>query len=72
MELFSGVPTRLIKDNGSMFSLRYLAGDFVQVELHGLGVGVGHNDGGSRIPRRAYRTEDVGVDELLLAGDACA
>jgi hypothetical protein len=44
------------------------AADFVQMLLHGLGVGIGHDEGCSCAAARADRAEQIGVLVTLVLG----
>ena len=53
-----------------MGARRDLAGDLVQMELHGLGVAERQNPGGALAPLGADRAEQVGPPGTLVVGGA--
>ena len=54
------MPTGLVHDDDAMRAGHHHAAYFLQVQLHGLGVGARQNQRGAFVACRADRAEDVG------------
>lgn len=62
------VPASLIEQQHGVRTGRDGAADFVEMSLHRVGIGIGHDDGRADVACWAYRTEDVGVFVALIFG----
>lgn len=67
-EFLGGVPTGPIEDQDAMCAFGNHEADFVEMRLHGLGVGTRHGDGRAHAPARADGAEQVGAAVTLVGG----
>ena len=68
IELAGDVPPGPVEKHHGVCALGDVARDFVQVELHHVGVGIGKRQGRSDAPRWADRAEQIGVVIALIGG----
>ena len=66
--LLVDVPPGPVEKHHGVCALGDVAGDFVEVELHHVGVGIGKRQGRSDAPRWADRAEQIGVVVALIGG----
>ena len=63
------MPTGLIEEQNGVGSRRDLAGDLVEVELHGFGVAGRQHEGGAGAAFRTDGTEQIGgLGPLIVSG----
>ena len=62
------MPSGAIEQQHGVGALRDMARDFVEVELHHVGVGIGQRERGSDAARRTDRAEQIGVLVALVGG----
>ena len=62
------VPAGAVEQHDSMGAARHLGGDFVQMRLHRLGVGVGQRQSRADGTRRADGAKQIGVLITLVGG----
>jgi hypothetical protein len=62
------VPSGAVEQKNGVGSLGDVAGDFIEVELHGLGVGEGQRERGSDASRRTNGAEQIGAFVALIGG----
>ena len=62
------VPSSPIEQQDGVCALGDVARDFVEVELHHVGVGIGKRQGRSDTPSWADRAEQIGVVVALIGG----
>jgi len=62
------VPPGPVEKHHGVCALGDVARDFLQVELHHVGVGIGKRQGRSDAPRWADRAEQIGVVIALIGG----
>ena len=72
VKLARGVPAGLVEDEKRVRPRRDGAADRVEMRLHGLGVGVRHDEGNSGIAARTDGAEHIGVLVALILGLAWA
>ena len=63
-----GMPSGLVEDNNGMGAVGDLRADFRKMQAHGLGVGVGQNQGRRFVGFRTGRSEQVGSFVTLILG----
>jgi hypothetical protein len=68
VELAGDVPSSSVKEHHGVCALGDVARDFVEVELHHVGVGIGKRPGRSDAPRWADRAEQIRVVMALIGG----
>jgi hypothetical protein len=68
VELARRVPSGSVEDESGVGALGDVARDFVEVELHQVGVGMGQSKGRPDASRRADRAEQIGVVVALIGG----
>ena len=61
------MPTSAVADQNGVGAGRDLGADFLQMRVHRLGVGVGHDHGRADAPLRADGAENVGGDVPVVA-----
>jgi hypothetical protein len=67
-----GAPSGSVEKQRGVGALSDMAGDFVEVELHGLGVGMGQCERRADAAGWANRSEQIGVVVALIGGLARA
>jgi hypothetical protein len=67
VELAGGMPSRLIEDEDSVAPRRDILGDFIEMQLHRLGVALGQDQADRLAFPWADRAEDVGRGGALVA-----
>jgi len=60
------VPARLIENHDDMLVLSDRRGEAIKERLHGLGVGMGHDQGKTVVGARFHAGKDVGEGEALV------
>ena len=68
VELGGGVPSGAVEQHHSVRALGDVARDFVEVELHRFGVGIGQRERRADAARRADGAEQIGVVVALIGG----
>ena len=68
VELAGDVPPSPVEKHHGVCAFGDVARDFVEVELHHVGVGIGKRQGRSDAPRWADRAEQIGVVVALIGG----
>ena len=68
VELGGGVPSGAVEQQHSVRALGDVARDFVEVELHRFGVGIGQRERRADAARRADGAEQIGVVVALIGG----
>ena len=68
VELAGDVPSGSVEQQHRVGALGDIARDFVEVELHHVGVGMRKRERGADAPRRANGAEQIGVVIALVAG----
>src|SRR5208282_5135836 len=68
VELARGVPSGSVEQQDGMSSRSDVARDFVEVELHHVGVGIGQGKGRPDAAGGADRAEQIGVVIALVGG----
>ena len=68
VELARGVPSGPVEEESGVGALGDVARDFIEMELHHVGVGVGQRERGADAPRRADGAEQIGVVVALVGG----
>ena len=68
IEFAGGVPSGAVEQQHGMCAFGDVARDFVEVELHRFGVGIGQRERGANAPSRADRAKQVGVVVTLIGG----
>ncbi len=64
------MPSGLIENEDSVRAGGDIAADLVKMQLHGLGVGVGHHQRSAGITRGANRTEQIGIARAKVGGES--
>ena len=65
-ELVGRVPAGAIEEQNGVGALGDGSGDLIKVQLHGLGVGIGHGERCADAARRADRAKQIGVLVTLV------
>jgi hypothetical protein len=68
VELVRRVPSGPVEEQNGVGALGDIARDFVEVELHHVGVGIGQREGRPDAAGRADRAEQIGVVIALVGG----
>jgi len=66
LELCCRMPSGAIKQQHGVCALGNMAADFVEMKLHGVGVGIGQSKRRARAARRTDRTEEIGILVALV------
>ena len=66
-EGFGGVPARSVNDDDGMRAIGHLTADLDKVGVHGMGVGMRHDQGRTHTACRTNRSKDIGTFISLIA-----
>ena len=68
-QFLGAVPAGLIENEDGVCACGYCRRDLIEMELHGLGVAEGQNEGGAGSVFGAHRTEQIGrLGALIMSG----
>ena len=68
LELIGGVPSGLVEQDDGMSAGGDHAGDFLEMGLHGMGIGAGHDEGGALGLGWGHGAEEIGALIALVLG----